>query len=125
MSKPKVAKMPQNIIQPSASMQSLSPSIMSASSLEDDIEMANLEDTAVAPDPRLQNDTKHILYNSHEQDSDDEQGDEGDVSLLGSTQRTLGRERIQRRSLPGWYQVKGIVIEVSLYVTLPVQQRLL
>ena len=116
--------MPQNIIQPSASMQSLSPSIMSASSLEDDIEMANLEDTAVAPDPRLQNGTKHISYNSHEQDSDDEQGDEGDASLLGSTQRTRGRERIQRRSLPGWYQVKGIVIEVGLYVTLPVQQRL-
>ena len=86
---------------------------MSTSSLGDGIEMANLEDTAVAPDSRLQNGTKHISYTPHEQDSDDEQGDEGDVSLLGSTQRTWGHERIRRRSLPGWYQVKGIVIEVS------------
>lgn len=97
---------------------------MSASSSEDDVEMANLEDTAVAPDPQLQNGTKHISYNSHEQpeDSDDEQGDEGDVSLLGSTRRTWVRERIQRRSLSGWYQAKGIIIEVSLYVRLPIQQ---
>jgi len=79
--------------------------------------MENLEDIAATPDPRLENGTKHIPYNAHEQDSDyeSEQGDEGDMALLGSPRRTRGRERIQGRSLQGWQQVKGIVLEVSLH----------
>jgi solute carrier family 41 len=94
---------------------------MSASSSEeDDIEMTNLEVIEVTPDPGAQNSSKHVPY---EQDYDDdmEHGDDGDVALLGSPQRTRGRERILRHSLSGWYQVRGIVIEVCPHVVLLVQ----
>ena len=107
-------------------MQSRSPSIVSASSLEDDIEMANLEDIAVTPaDPRFQNGTKHIAFDLHQEsedpDKDSDEEDEGDVALLGLPQRTHGGERIQVQRPQGWFQAKGIVIEVSLRVIFIVQ----
>ena len=101
-------------------MQSRSPSIMSASSLEDDIEMANLEDIAVTPDPRFQNGTKRIPFDLHQEpedsDKDSDEEDEGDVALLGLPQRTHGGERMQVQRPQGWSQAKGIVIEVSLRI---------
>ena len=103
-------------------MQSRSPSILSASSFEDDdIEMANLEDIAVTPDPRFQNGSKHFPFDPHQQpeDSDkDSDEDEGDVALLGLPQRTRRRERIRVHWLQEWSQAKGIVIEVSLCIIL-------
>jgi solute carrier family 41 len=104
---------------------------MSASSSEDDIEMANLEDIAVTPNPRFQNGTKHIPFDPHQQpedsdkdsDKDSDEEDEGDVALLGLPQRTHGRERIQVHMPQGWSQAKGIVIEVSLRIIFIFQRR--
>src|ERR1700683_4332594 len=92
-------------------MRSRSPSIMSASSLDDDIEMANLNDL----DAGSPNGAK--LYDPQDDDSDDglDQGGQEDVALLRSPQRTRTRERIHVHSLQGWQQVKGIVIEVRVY----------
>lgn len=97
-----------------------SPSIESLSSTEeDDIEMANLEDIAVTPDPRLSHNTsgpKHVTFETPESDDDEEdeldRENENEMALLGSPQRTRGRERIWGQASGWWPQVKGIVIEV-------------
>ena len=94
-----------------------SPSIKSISSTEDDIEMANLDDVAVTPDPRIfhnASNPKHVTFETPE--SDDEEGmdrvNEGEIALLGSPQRTRNRERLWGKASGRWLQMKGIVIEV-------------
>jgi hypothetical protein len=83
---------------------------MSPSTSEDDIELANREHDV----PRFHG-PENIQYGSQEEDSDNDfgQGDEGEMALLGSSQRARGRERIEAFSLHGWHEMKGIVIEVS------------
>lgn len=96
-------------------MPSRSPSIISLSSSEDDIEMANLDDIAVTPDPRLQSTMKHPPLDTLEDSGDEsDQDDEGEMALLGSPRSPRGRERKWGSSSERWSQVKGIVIEVSL-----------
>lgn len=75
--------------------------------------MTNLEDIVVTPNPRFQN-QRGTLYGTAGEDSDEDlEGEEGNVALLGPTQRTNGHERTQHRFRQGWHQVKSLVIEVS------------
>jgi hypothetical protein len=85
----------------------------SSRSSGDDIEMADLDDIVVTPNPRLAQ-GKHMPFGDHDDDSEDddlENGDEGSRGLL-FPRRTRGRERIPTGI---WPQVKSIVIEVSNY----------
>jgi len=69
-----------------------------------DISADTYKDARYGPDLQLEG-----------EDSDDglDQGDEGDIALLGFQQRIPAHIRIQARSLKGWSLVKCIVIEVS------------
>jgi hypothetical protein len=89
------------------------PGSSSETSLESDIELSNLEDVVVTPNPQL-SPGKHLSYSAGTQDdSDDEDdldnGDDGNRGLL-SPRRVLSRGRDK---ISIWMQVKGIAIEVS------------
>lgn len=77
----------------------------------DTIEMTNLEDIVVTPNPHRQGYSTPFLNDAEDSDSDD--GDEGARALLGSGERSRRKENAE---LPGvWRQVKGIVIEVRAF----------
>ncbi|KAH8100273.1 Mg transporter [Cristinia sonorae] len=91
------------------------PATPSDDSNSDTIEMANLEDIVVTPNPHKRQEY-HTPYaqDDHgvEESYSDDDDDEGGRALLGSSDRVRGRER-----LPGplgvWPQVKDIVIETG------------
>ena len=80
----------------------------------DTIEMTNLEEVVVTPNPRSQGYHTPFLpdEDSGSEDEDAEGGDEGERALLGSAGRSRGSERSPGRPLSIWAQVKDLVIEV-------------
>ncbi|KDQ59811.1 hypothetical protein JAAARDRAFT_153894 [Jaapia argillacea MUCL 33604] len=86
------------------------------SSSDDGIELANLEDVAVTPNPRLEVGNGHgfnLPSYSQEDVEDWTEGDEGTRALLGSEERTRGRERPTFKERGVWNHVRSIVIETA------------
>ncbi|EMD34326.1 hypothetical protein CERSUDRAFT_55373 [Gelatoporia subvermispora B] len=82
----------------------------------DSIEMAEMDEIMVTPNPRRQDGYSYAPYMLEHSDSeDDESGDEGGGSqaLLGTGQRTRGRERSPPQKASVWAQVKSTVIETA------------
>jgi hypothetical protein len=92
----------------------LRPGSSSETSLESDIELSNLEDVAVTPNPQLQP-GKHLSFSAGTPDDSDEEddlenGDDGNRGLLSPRRvQSRGRDKIGI-----WMQVKGIAIEVRI-----------
>ncbi|KAH9948139.1 hypothetical protein B0H21DRAFT_265446 [Amylocystis lapponica] len=83
-----------------------------SSSDSDTIEMTNLDEIVVTPNPRLQPAHKHVAFVPEEDtqlDDDTDDDEDGDRALLGSR----GRDRSPDRHASNWTQVKSIVIETS------------
>ncbi|OCH88237.1 hypothetical protein OBBRIDRAFT_734865 [Obba rivulosa] len=81
----------------------------------DSFEMAELDEIMVTPNPLRQDGYSYAPYILEQPDSDEESGDEesGNQALLGTGQRTRGRERSPPRGISVWAQVKSIVIETT------------
>lgn len=82
-----------------------------------DIELANINHTDEEHLLPTQDAIKHHHLEEEGEDDDDDEdedpGDEGNRALLGSEERTRGRERLQLGRVGTlWPQVKNIVIEV-------------
>ena len=82
----------------------------SGASGEGDVELANL--AHVPDDSTPPPDTGH-MPDSDEEDHDVEDGDQSDYALLGSRERTRGRERQPADAARTWPQIRTIVLEVS------------
>lgn len=78
---------------------------------EDDIEMLAMDEIPVTPQ-RIGS-AAYPRHDDSDNDSDNE--DETSRALLGSEQRTRGRERYFPVGKPIWSHIQNIVVEVSLF----------
>ena len=83
-----------------------------SSSDDDDIEMTHLEDIAVTPNPRLLDRTHYPPVEDEDHASED--GDEGEMALLGSGGNTRWRDESRKVGKGLWAQTGSIVVEVRL-----------
>jgi solute carrier family 41 len=80
---------------------------------EDDVELDNL---IQAPDTsHSRPDTSH-QPDFDDEDHDIEDEDQSNHALLGSRERTRGRERQPENAAKTWPQIRTIVLEVSSYI---------
>lgn len=92
-------------------MRSRSPSVLSTSSDEQEIEVSKLDDILVTPNPRLGNNSHYPPVGEDTEDEDEARDDDANMTLLGPHSHGIKALKIYDSS---WSEVKYIVFEVSI-----------
>ncbi|KAF7975027.1 hypothetical protein HWV62_10659 [Athelia sp. TMB] len=89
-------------------MRSRSPSVLSTSSDEQEIEVSNLDDILVTPNPRLGNNSHYPPVGEDVEDEDEARDDDANMTLLGPHSHGINHLKLYDSS---WSEVKYIVFE--------------